>query len=156
MSVRPVSKSTVTARALNMARAALALLVMATAAPGVARADTAVNGEVKAAGETGFGRLVFKFDDPVDTKVRVAGAILVIEFKQPVAISVDRISARVPDYVSAARVDPDGKAIRIALASKFRINPIPAAERPLLQPLPPFAAETVRSMRPAAEPSSPE
>lgn len=136
MYVRPASKSTVTERALNAARAALALLVMATAALSAARADEAVKGEVKAAGEAGYGRLVFKFDDPVDTKVRVAGAILVIEFKQPVAISVERISSRVPDYVSAARVDPDGKAIRIALAGRFRINPIPAAERLFIDLLP--------------------
>ena len=138
MHVRPASKSTATARALHAARAALALFMVATVglSAGAARAQDAVKGEVKAAGEAGYGRLVFKFDDPVDAKVRVAGAILVLEFKQPVAVSVDRISARLPDYISAARVDPDGKAVRIALAGKFRINPIPAAERLFIDLLP--------------------
>jgi hypothetical protein len=136
MHVRPASKSTATMRALNAARAALAWLMVATAGVGAARADDPVKGEVKAAGEAGYGRLVFKFEEPVDVKARISGAILVLEFKQPVAVSVDRINGRVPDYVSAARADPDGKAIRIALAGKFRINPIPAAERLFIDLLP--------------------
>ena len=123
------------ARALNTARAALTVFAIAGANIGMAAAEP-VKGEVKAEAEAGFGRLIFKFEDPVDAKVRVAGAILVIEFKEPVAVPVDRISSRVRDYVSAARVDPDGKAVRIALAGKFRINPIPAADRLFIDLLP--------------------
>ena len=36
-------------------------------------------------------------------------------FKKPVAIAVDRLNAGAADYISAARIDPDGTAIRIAL-----------------------------------------
>ncbi len=122
------------ARALNAARAALALVVIGAA--GAAAAAEPVKGDVKAEAEAGYGRLIFKFEDPVDARVRVAGAILVIEFKEPVAVAVDRISGRMRDYVSAARVDPDGKAVRIALAGKFRINSIPAAERLFIDLLP--------------------
>lgn len=123
------------ARALKAARATLAAFAVAAANIGMAAAEP-VKGEVKAEAESGYGRLIFKFDDPVDTKVRVAGAILVIEFKEPVAVAVDRINSRVRDYVSAARVDPDGKAVRIALAGKFRINAIPAADRLFIDLLP--------------------
>lgn len=124
------------ARALTAARAAMALF--AVAAVNIAMAATAepVKGEVKAEAEAGFGRMIFKFEDPVDATVRIAGAILVLEFKEPVAVAVDRISSRIRDYVSAARVDPDGKAVRIALAGKFRINPIPAADRLFIDLLP--------------------
>lgn len=123
------------ARALKAARAALALLAFTAATIGVAAAEL-VKGEVKAEAEAGYGRLIFKFEEPVDASVRIAGAILVLEFKEPVTVAVDRISSRMRDYVSAARVDPDGKAVRIALAGKFRINPIPAADRLFIDLLP--------------------
>jgi len=121
------------ARARNAARALVVLCALAGANAAVA---DPVQGEVKAEAEAGYGRLIFKFEDPVDAKIRVAGAILVIEFKEPVAIAVDRIGSRMRDYVSAARVDPDGKAVRIALAGKFRINPLPAADRLFVDLLP--------------------
>ncbi|MFA6266491.1 MAG: tetratricopeptide repeat protein [Pseudolabrys sp.] len=141
MNATPASTTTATARALSAAaRVALALAVVALAGlcfgAGPARADEPVKGEVKAVGEAGYGRLVFKFEEPVDAKVRVAGAILVIELKRPVAVSVERLNSRLPDYISAARVDPDGKAIRIALSGRFRINPIPAADRLFIDLLP--------------------
>ncbi|MGH6684689.1 MAG: tetratricopeptide repeat protein, partial [Pseudolabrys sp.] len=53
----------------------------------------------------------------------------VITFKKPIAISVERITASAPDYISAARLDPDGTAVRIALTRKVKFNSIPAAER---------------------------
>lgn len=123
------------ARALDAARVALVAFAVAGANIGMAAAEP-VKGEVKAEAEAGYGRLIFKFEEPVDAKVRIAGAILVLEFKEPVSVSVDRINSRMRDYVSAARVDPDGKAVRIALAGKFRINPIPAADRLFVDLLP--------------------
>lgn len=124
------------ARALKAARAVLALFAVTVVNIGMSAQAEPVKGEVKAEAEAGFGRMIFKFEDPVDATVRIAGAILVLEFKEPVAVSVDRISSRMRDYVSAARVDPDGKAVRIALAGKFRINPIPAADRLFIDLLP--------------------
>ena len=41
-----------------------------------------------------------------------------------------------PDYISAARLDPDGMAIRIALSRKVKFNSIPAAERLYVDLLP--------------------
>ena len=105
----------------------MAVAFVAVAALSPARADDAVKGEVKSSIVGGYGRLVFRFDEPVDAKVRVAGAILVIEFKKPVAVAVERLNSSASEYVSAARSDPDGKAVRIALAGRFRVNVIPAA-----------------------------
>ena len=42
----------------------------------------------------------------------MSGAIMVITFKKPVDVAVDRLNAGAPDYISAARRDPDGTAIR--------------------------------------------
>lgn len=114
----------------------MAVAFVAVAALSPACADDAVKGEVKSSIVGGYGRLVFRFDEPVDAKVRVAGAILVIEFKKPVAVAVERLNSSASEYVSAARSDPDGKAVRIALAGRFRVNVIPAAERLFVDLLP--------------------
>ena len=71
--------------------ALLAALVLGMA--GQARAEEPVKGEIKVVNEANYTRLVFRLDEIVDSKVRQSGAILVIEFKKPVAIAVDRINA---------------------------------------------------------------
>ena len=103
---------------------------------GGAKADEPVKGEVKVFTDGGFARLVFRLDEEVEAKVDVSGAIMVISFKKPVAIAVDRLNASAPDYISAARRDPDGTAIRLALARKVKVNTIPAAERLFVDLLP--------------------
>ena len=96
---------------------------------GNANAAEPVKGTVRVFTDGGFTRLVFRFDEVVEAKVRVSGAIMVISFKKPVNVSVDQMNAGARDYISAARRDPDGSAIRIALARKIKVNSIPAAER---------------------------
>ena len=83
---------------------------------GTARAEDPIKGEVKVQREAGYTRLVFRLDETVDANVRVSGAILVINFKRPVSVSVDRLSGQAPNDISAARSDPDGRAVRIALS----------------------------------------
>jgi tetratricopeptide (TPR) repeat protein len=108
--------------------AATGMALMSLVFSCVVRADP-ISGEVAVSTEGGFARLVFKLDEEVATKVSMSGAVLIIEFQKPVAVSVERISSRAPDYFSAARLDPDGSAVRIALARKVKINTITAAER---------------------------
>ncbi|MCW5691068.1 MAG: tetratricopeptide repeat protein [Pseudolabrys sp.] len=137
MTPRSASTKTACLRALAVAgRLAMAIAIVAAANLSPARADEAVKGEVKSSIVGGYGRLVFKFDEPVDAKVRVAGAILVVEFKKPVDVAVERLNSSASEYVSAARIDPDGKAVRVALAGRFRVNVIPAAERLFIDLLP--------------------
>ena len=57
-------------------------------------------------------------------------------FTQPVDIDVDASSASAPDYIGAARRDPDGKGLRIALARKVTMNSMAAAERLFVDLLP--------------------
>jgi hypothetical protein len=103
---------------------------------GLARAEDRVKGEVKVFTQNGYARLLFRFDDAVSPAIHVNFPIVVLNFKRPVAVSVDRLNENAPDFVSAARIDPDGKAIRIALAKKMKIHPIPAAERLYVDLLP--------------------
>ena len=68
--------------------------------------------------------------------IQLTYPIMILTFKKPVAIAVDRLNSFAPDYISAARLDPDGKSIRIALARKVKFNSIPAAEQLYIDLLP--------------------
>jgi tetratricopeptide (TPR) repeat protein len=106
------------------------------ASPFGARADDPIKGEVKAIADGGFVRLLFHFDQAVESNVRVSGAIIVITFKKPVAVAVEKLSSGASGFISVARRDPDGGAIRIALAHKVKVNSIAAAERLYVDLLP--------------------
>ncbi len=92
--------------------------------------------EVTASGDGGHGRLVFKLGEDIDSVVKQSGNVLIITFKQPIAVKLDRLATQLPDYIGAARRDPDGKAIRIALAQKATVNSIHAAEQLFVDILP--------------------
>lgn len=114
---------------------ATALLLLALTFPGASHAQ-AIRGEASFAAAKGYARLVLKLDDDVDSEVTVAGTILVIRFKRPVDIPVDKLSEAVPDYVGSARRDPDGLAIRLALARKVSVNTMTAGERVFIDLMP--------------------
>ena len=109
-------------------------LVLAFAAPTLAAAP--VKGDVSVETNEGYARLVFHFPDEVEANVKLSGSILVITFKQPVQVSTDRLSANAPEYISAARRDPDGMGIRLALAREVRVNSMAAGERLFVDLLP--------------------
>lgn len=84
----------------------------------------------------GYARLVLKLAEDVESEVVTAGSILVIRFKRPVDIPVEKLSDAVPDYVASARRDPDGSAIRLSLARRVTINTMTAGERVFVDFLP--------------------
>jgi len=112
------------------------LLWIAPATGGRAHAEEPIKGDVKVTTTGGYARLAFRFEKEVPATIQITFPIMLVTFKKPVAISVDRLSAAAPDYISAARVDPDGGAIRIALTRKLKFNSIPAAERLYVDLLP--------------------
>ncbi|MFN3658952.1 MAG: tetratricopeptide repeat protein, partial [Pseudolabrys sp.] len=127
------------ASSFNLSRARGWLIVLSAAAAllGVtAAAAEPVRGEVKVYTDGGYARMVFRLAEEVGAKVQVSGAIMVITFDKPVGVSVDGLNAGARDYISAARRDPDGTAIRIALARSVKVNTIPAAERLYVDLLP--------------------
>ena len=79
---------------------------------------------------------MLKLAEDVDSEVTTAGSIIVIRFKHPVDIPVDKLSDAVPDYVGSARRDPDGSAIRLSLARRVTINTMTAGERVFVDLLP--------------------
>ena len=111
------------------------LVLVGLTTPGICQTD-AVKGEATFSAAGGYARLVLKLAEDVDSEVTTAGSILVIRFKRPVDIPIDRLSDAVPDYVGAARRDPDGSAIRLSLARKVTINTMTAGERVFVDLLP--------------------
>jgi hypothetical protein len=112
-----------------------ALLLLTIALPRSACAQ-AIKGEVSAVMENGFARLVFTLAEDVESQVKIANGIVIVSYRRPVDVNVDKLAASAPGYVSAARRDPDGKAIRIALARKVTVNSMAAAERLFVDLLP--------------------
>src|SRR5882672_10345642 len=100
------------------------------------RADDRVRGEATFTAGGGFARLVLRLAEDVESEVTTAGSIIVIRFKRPVDIPVDKLSDAVPDYVGSARRDPDGSAIRLSLARRATVNTMTAGERIFVDFLP--------------------
>src|SRR3954465_4360803 len=110
-----------------LARIAWRCLVLAALAAGVmlpqaSFAEDPVKGEATFSSAGGYARLTLKLKEDVDSDVTTAGSIIVIRFKRPVDIAVDKLAESVPDYVGSARRDPDGTAIRLSLARRAARN----------------------------------
>jgi tetratricopeptide (TPR) repeat protein len=106
----------------------LALLAAACALPSAAAAEQ-IKAKLDVKVEDDHARLVFTLGDEVDGSVHLAGSVLIVSFTQPVVVPVERLAAQAPDYIAAARRDPDGKSIRLALARKVTVNATNAAEK---------------------------
>src|SRR4051794_8893000 len=103
--------------------------------PAVARAAP-VGGEVSVSTKDGYARLVFTLAEETDAEVRLANGILIIAFKRPVELVVGRIAEGAPSYIGAARRDPDGAAVRLALTRKVTVNTMAAGEKLFVDLLP--------------------
>ena len=123
-------------RALAFALALGVAMPMAAVSPGLAAPITA---DVEARQEKGYGRVVLTFKDrqllPQFTTKQTNG-VLVIEFTEPVEVAIEPISTKLPSYITVARRDPDGKALRIALSRQVKVNTIEAAEKLFVDFLP--------------------
>ena len=89
------------ARALRYCRRgptwfAAVLVLAGLAFSGACRADP-VRGEATFTKAGGYARLVLKLAEDVDSEVTTAGSIVVIRFKRPVDIPVEKLADAVPD-----------------------------------------------------------
>jgi tetratricopeptide (TPR) repeat protein len=110
-------------------------LVAAFATPGRADADP-IKAKLDVSVSGGYARLVFDMGAFDDANVRLENSVLIINFKQPLDVSVERLAAQAPGYIGAARRDPDGRAIRLALARKVKVNAMIAGEKYFVDLLP--------------------
>ena len=117
-------------------RFAAVLILVGAAAIGGGAAAQPIAAEIAVDTTGGYARMVYHFNGDVDANARVANGILVISFNVPVTLSTDRLSAAAAGYVSAARRDPDGKGLRIALARKLTMHSMQANDRLFVDLLP--------------------
>jgi tetratricopeptide (TPR) repeat protein len=109
-----------------------AILLLFPSAAGAAP----VSGEVAVSTKDGYARLVFTLSEETDAEVRLHNGILIIAFKRPVDVPVVRIPEAAASYIGAARRDPDGTAVRIALNRKVTVNSMAAGEKLFVDLLP--------------------
>ncbi|MGJ5181357.1 tetratricopeptide repeat protein [Bradyrhizobium oligotrophicum] len=144
-------------RARARIRAGLALLsavVIGLMLSTVAAGAASVPGEASLSAQNGYARLVLKFAEDVGVDVTTAGSILLVRFDRPANVPIDRWVDAAPDYISSARGDPDGSALRLSLSRKVRVNTMTAGERVFIDllpdswtgPPPPLPAEVVREL----------
>ncbi len=111
------------------------LIIVAVAVPCSAIADplkTTIDAKVS----DGYARLVFTMSGYNDASFRLASNVLVISFKKPIDVSVDRVPAQLPGYVGAARRDPDGSAVRFALERPVKVHATSTGEKFFVDLLP--------------------
>lgn len=113
-------------------------VVMAVTPVGPVWAETA-RAEVETTLEKGYGRLVLTFVGrnliPQYTLHQNNG-VVVLEFADPVEVSIDDVASRLQPYVTVARRDPEGRSLRIALARQVRVNTMEAGEKLFIDFLP--------------------
>src|SRR3954471_12932675 len=66
-------------------------------------------GELSMSTAGGFARHVIRLDGEMDAEVKVSSGVLIVQFKQPVNVPMDRATNGASQYFGAARRDPDGK-----------------------------------------------
>ncbi|MEZ5839592.1 MAG: hypothetical protein R3D02_03905 [Hyphomicrobiales bacterium] len=87
----------------------------------------------------GFGRLIITFADRLtlpEYNAQVNNGVLVVSFKTEVSAAVDRVGLTLASYVTVARADPGGMALRFALARAVRVNTMEAGEKLFVDLLP--------------------
>jgi tetratricopeptide (TPR) repeat protein len=84
----------------------------------------------------GYARIVFSANEYIEATTKTSGHVLIISFKQPIDVVVDRLPELAADYVGAARRDPDGSAIRLALSQELTVNTMGAGEKLFVDLLP--------------------
>ncbi|WP_299442988.1 tetratricopeptide repeat protein [uncultured Rhodospira sp.] len=116
--------------------------------------------EVMSSSQDGFGRMVFRWDDPVRYSVEVRGNTLFAEFDAPVASDVIMVPLRLPDYVETVYVSGDRRTVSMPLKGDFTLNVFtlgngvvvdlrggPAAEPPAPPPAPAETASAPGTVR---------
>ncbi len=120
------------------ARRALAICAAVTLCA-VAPAFAQEQGQLYVTQEDGYGRLVLSFpglDRLPSYKMRIENGVLSIEFGEQVSMILPDVGTTMSDYLSVARVDPDGRGLRMGLRKAFNFNRIEAGEKLFIDLLP--------------------
>ncbi|MCZ4345896.1 tetratricopeptide repeat protein [Devosia neptuniae] len=118
----------------------LALLAALSVLGLVAPVFAVEQGQLLGTQEDGYGRIILSFPSRntlPDYSMRIENGVLSLEFVEPISVILPDVSTTMPDYLSVARVDPDGRGLRMGLRSGFSFNRIEAGEKLYIDLLPP-------------------
>ena len=120
---------------LGALRALAVCAALTAAGPALAQEQ----GQLFATQEEGYARLILSFpgrDDLPDYSMRVENGVLSLEFEEQVSVVLPDVGTTMPDYLAVARVDPDGRGLRLGLRHAFNFNRIEAGEKLFIDLLP--------------------
>lgn len=112
-----------------------AIMAVASASPAHAQEQ----GQLFATQEEGYGRLILSFpgrDDLPAYTMKIENGVLSLEFEEQVAVILPDVGTTMPDYLSVARIDPDGRGLRMGLRAGFSFNRIEAGEKLFIDLMP--------------------
>jgi len=107
----------------------------------------------------GFGRIILTFDRLPSVEISQTNGVLVLNLNGLFNIDPSRLGVELPNYVSAARSDPDHRGVRLALFKSVRANLIEAGNSLYVDllptgwkgPPPPLPVEIVQALSKKAQ-----
>ena len=92
-------------------------------------ASSAFADSVTTASDGGFGRIVFTFDPAAHVSAQMTSGVVTVKADRRMAIDPAAVTRNFGDYVSTARLDPNGMTLRIALSQDARLHTSISANR---------------------------
>ncbi|MBF0679244.1 MAG: hypothetical protein IR164_09930 [Devosia sp.] len=120
-------------------RAILAVATLSVSMATLSLAWAQERGQFFATQEDGYGRLIISFpgrDTLPAYDLRMSNSVLTLTFEDQIAIALPDVASTMPEYLSVARVDADGKGMRLALRTNFNFNPTEAGDKLFIDLLP--------------------
>lgn len=112
---------------------AVAVAVVGCTGFGAAAADRA---SFSFSDDGGYQRIVIDFETLPVYDIKANDSVLIISFDQPIDPGDAFKGLDKQKFIVAGRLDPDGKAVRLALAQKLSVNTIEAGEKLFIDLLP--------------------
>ena len=110
--------------------------------------------KVSANAQGGFARVQFDWSEKVSGKAQLADGVLVITFDRSFDADTDAIARALEPYIALVRLDPDGRALRLALKGPVRVKTTDYGSRFAFDLLPPsFAGEPAPPAAPDGAPA---
>jgi hypothetical protein len=78
---------------------------------------------------SGFGRILLTLTPAAHAKAAMAAGVVTISFDRKVTIDPAQVARNFSAYVSSARLDPDGKTLRLALAQDAHLHSSASMDR---------------------------
>ncbi|MEQ8193382.1 MAG: hypothetical protein RIB59_02720, partial [Rhodospirillales bacterium] len=103
-------------------RKAFWILIPALLLAGPAESVRAEQITVRAAPHKDYGRIVFKWPEPVPFDAKIDGSRLIVTFGAPIEASYRSVTRSLQKYVASAAVGRDGRSVVFALKGDFGVR----------------------------------